>query len=456
MKKRFLNCCCIFFLTGVAVTTQASERPNVLVILLDDLGYNDTGYMGSSEIQTPQIDDLAKSGMTFSDAHVSGTTCSPSRAGILTGRYQQRFGHHHNSPPGLSQGLDVTEKTIGDAFSEDGYKTYYIGKWHLGLSDEYHPNNRGFDEFLGLLGGARSYFPNAINDQAGDGASIQHNHKFYAWDGYLTDLFTDQAMRYFTEDRKGQPFFMMLAYTAPHVPMEAKEEDMRRFKSLPPDRQKLAAMIWSADLGIGKVVTRLEDLGLRDNTLIFFLSDNGGALSNHSDNSPLTGFKGTTFEGGQRTPFILSWPKKIPAGSQYHGLISALDIYPTAAAAAGVSSTIGKPLDGVDILPYVLGNRTGDPHEILFWQQSAEHAARSANYKIVGHDEIGWNLYDLTSDIGETQNIIDVNKEVTKKLRRSIEQWESQLMLPKWDSNKRITENNLEIYKTLMIREKIQ
>lgn len=428
---------------------QVNAAPNVLIILLDDAGYNDFGFMGSPDILTPNMDKLAASGMTFSDAHLSGTTCSPSRAGIITGRYQQRFGYHNNVPP-KGSGLDPSESTVGDAFQAGGYKTYYIGKWHLGAVEKYFPNNRGFDEFFGLLEGSRSYFPGKIDEFLG-GKSIQRNGELVKWEGYITDLFTKAALDYL-DDAQDEPFFMFLSYTAPHGPMHAKKEHLAKFEGHV--RPELASMYWSADEGIGQVMDRLDELKLRENTLVFLLSDNGGAAANQSNNAPLKGYKGSKFEGGHRTPFVMSWPGVIPAGSSFDGLISAMDVYPTSAAAAGVSSTIGKPLDGVNLMPYATGEASGDPHEILFWHRSVEDGVRAGDFKLVGHGAYGWRLYNLEGDIEETKDLSAQYPELVEKLIKQLEAWKQQHTEPQWSESVIWDKVKKEEYRALMNNEK--
>lgn len=439
----FLGFALLLLLAG-----SAQAAPNVLVILLDDAGYNDFGFMGSEDILTPHMDKLAASGMTFSDAHLSGTTCSPSRAGIITGRYQQRFGYHNNVPP-KGSGLDPSESTVGDAFQAGGYKTYYIGKWHLGAVEKYFPNNRGFDEFFGLLEGSRSYFPGK-DDSSKGGKAIQRNGEFIEWEGYITDLFTEVALDYL-DDAKDKPFFMFLSYTAPHGPMHAKKEHLKKFEGH--SRPKLASMYWSVDQGIGHVIDRLDELNLRENTLVFLLSDNGGASANHSNNAPLKGFKGSKFEGGHRTPFVMSWPGTIKAGSSFDGLITAMDIYPTSAAAVGFSNTIGKPLDGVDLMPYARGEASGDPHEILFWHRSVEDGVRAGDFKLVGHEAHGWRLYNLTDDIGETKDVSGQYPELVEKLKKQLNAWKQQHTEPQWGESVIWDQVKKEEYRALMNNE---
>lgn len=429
-----------------SILANPSKPPNILVILLDDAGYNDFGFMGSANIKTPNIDKLAASGIRFMDAHLSGTTCSPSRAGLMTGRYQQRFGHEENVPP-LGKGMDPAEKTIGDAFQQIGYRTIYIGKWHLGSTDEYYPTNRGWDEFYGLREGHRDYFYQGESERLGNHKSIEHNNKHVKWDGYVTDHFTDVSIDYLERNQE-DPFFMFLSYTAPHAPMQAKEEHLEKFKNHP--RQKLAAMIWSVDEGIGRVLAKLEELNLRDDTLIFFLSDNGGAVANQSNNKPLKGYKGDKFEGGQRTPFIVSWPSELPAGDIYDGLVSALDIYPTAAVAAGAPLDIGKPLDGVDLMPYLTGQKEGDPHGFLFWHRNVENAARMGDYKLIGHEEHGWRLYNLKEDIGETRDLSKSHPEVMQQMKQALAGWVKDLGKPQWPPNPQWKKVKSEIYRAMM------
>lgn len=426
---------------------ENSEKPNVLVILLDDAGYNDFGFMGSKVMKTPNIDALANAGIICSDAHVSGTSCSPSRAGMITGRYQQRFGHEENVPP-MGKGMDPSEKTIGDAFSSEGYKTIYIGKWHLGSTEEFYPTNRGWDEFFGLREGHRSYFPDPKENKH---KAIEHNGEYVKWDGYVTDLFTETAIKYIDESKE-KPFFMFLSYTAPHTPMHAKEEHLKMFEGH--ERQKLAAMLWSVDEGIGRVINHLEKLNLKDNTLVFFLSDNGGPTANGSDNGLLKGHKGDKFEGGQRTPFIVSWPAKLPQGKTYGGLISALDIYPTSAVAAGVPLNIGKPLDGVDIKPYLLGEKEGEPHDVLFWHRSVERAIRMGDYKLIGHEDHGFRLYNLENDIEEMVDLSEKYPEKVKQMKTKFATWEEELASPMWEGNKDWKKVKSEIYRALLNNDK--
>ena len=360
--------------------SQVSEGPpNIIIILVDDAGYVDFGFMGSGDLETPRIDELAGKGVIFTDAHVSATVCAPSRAGLLTGRYQQRFGHECNGTGG-NLGTDPDETTLADALKRAGYKTAAIGKWHLGHPEEYIPNNRGFDEFYGFLGGSRSYFPleNPNQNQV-----IRHNREPVQFDGYLTDVFGDKAVEYIAQ-YKEEPFFIYLAFNAVHTPMQAKEDHLEKYSGHP--RRELAAMTWSLDENVGKVVDKLEEEGLTDHTLIFFLSDNGGALSNQSSCGPLKGWKGNKFEGGHRVSFFVTWPGRIPKGKTFDGLTSALDIFMTSIRAAGIEKYEGNRLDGINLIPYLTGEQTGDPHSSLYWRKDKMAAARIGDHKLIRLD----------------------------------------------------------------------
>ena len=423
-----------------------TQKPNIIVILADDAGYADFGFMGS-DLPTPNIDKLANRGVIFTDAHVTATVCSPSRAGLLTGRYQQRFGHEANIPP-PDNGMDPSELTIGDAMQLAGYKTGFIGKWHLGEEDRYHPNKRGFDEFWGFLGGSRSYFHKEDkDDKEGQPREILHNKSHIDFDGYLTDEFSNQSVR-FIQENKENPFFLFLSYNAVHTPMHAKESDLEKFKDNP--RAKLAAMTWAMDQGIGKVMGKLEKEGLVDNTLVFFLSDNGGATNNQSSNIPLKGFKGNKFEGGHRIPFILSWPTKFKSGQIYKGLTSSLDIFATSIAVAGLDETQGKSLDGVNLIPHISDENDAEPHKTLFWRKEGMAAVRDGDYKLIRLDNYGYRFYNLADDLGESVDLSVSNPDKLNELKASLESWENELMAPLWAESKPWQRVTFEIHKALM------
>jgi arylsulfatase A-like enzyme len=431
---------------------KENNQPNVIVILVDDAGYVDFGFMGSDDLETPHIDSLAKEGVVFTDAHVSATVCAPSRAGLITGKYQQRFGFEANGTGyGNSGDIGLSDDvvTMADVFKKNNYKTIALGKWHLGSDISDHPNQRGFDEFYGFLAGSRSYFP---MKNPSKNHMLQQNGKQVVFDGYLTNVLGDQSVR-FVEENKNQPFFMYLAYNAVHTPMEAKQEDLLKYKNHP--RQKLAAMTWSLDENVGKLRKKLKELGLLENTLIFFLSDNGGAHNNSSKMGLLKGWKGNKFEGGHRIPFIVSWPKKITDYKNFNGLTSSLDIFSTSLAAAGIEKDKDLILDGVDLLPYLSGDKKGNPHDKLFWRKLDESGARNGEYKLIRLKNYGSVLYNLTNDLGETNNLISKESSTANKMLESLSDWDSKLITPLWREGKAWEDVTYYIHQKLMKNEEV-
>jgi len=428
-----------------AATPQISPQPNILIILLDDAGYNDFGFMGSKDMSTPNIDKLAKTGTIFTDAHVSASVSGPSRAGILTGRYQQRNGYECNLEKVLGLGLE--EETMADIFKKNGYTTYCIGKWHQGAAPEYHPNKRGFDHFYGFISGSRSYFYHPDkDDKLGNQNALQYNGKLTPFSKYITTELSDKATK-FIENQGNQPFLMYLSFNAVHTPMEATSEDLKRFEGH--KRQLLAAMTYSVDVAIGKVIDELSALGKLDNTLIFFLSDNGGAPNNTSSNFPLKGFKGNKFEGGIRVPFFVRYGKYF--SGKFNGLTSSLDILPTAMSAAGIAlNTTKKPLDGINLLPYLEGKAIGSPHEKLFWRKEDKAAMRLGEYKLIRVDGVGERLYNLKNNPGETKDLCTSEPAVYNLMMRELKQWENGLVNPPLWNEGEWTNVTREIHRDLM------
>jgi arylsulfatase A-like enzyme len=404
------------FIGCSSTSTPTQDKPNILLILADDLGYNDLGFQGSQDLITPNIDALAKNGVIFTDAHVTASVCSPSRAGIMTGRYQQFFGHEANIPPPNS-GTDTTQVTIADVLQSHGYRTGINGKWHIGSAYNFHPNSRGFDHFWGFLGGHRSYFPQnypAENDKA-----IYTNRTFTPFNGnYLTDTQADSAVA-FIEASQDDPFFLFLSLAAPHAPMDALEEDMALFPDS--DRPEYAAMVYAMDRAVGTVVNRLKELGEFDNTLIVFLSDNGGSPANDSNNSPLKGFKGNKFEGGLRVPFLIHWGANIQGGDTFDGLSSSLDLFPTFLAAAGIEPPSQLNLDGVNLLPYATGEKTGEPHQYLFFRKELAAAVRQDEWKLIRLEDYGYVLYDLKNDPLESVDLKESEPQRFEAMKAALE-----------------------------------
>ncbi|QTD39097.1 sulfatase-like hydrolase/transferase [Polaribacter batillariae] len=428
-------------------TSNKTKKPNVIVILIDDAGYVDFGFMGSKDLETPHIDALAKDGVIFTDAHVSATVCAPSRAGIITGKYQQRFGfeaNHTGDRQSGDVGLADNVMTIANAFQQNNYKTTAVGKWHLGATESDHPNNRGFDEFYGFLAGARSYFP---IENPSRKRMLQFNKNRVKFKGYLTDVLGDYSVK-FVQENKDKPFFMYLAYNAVHTPMHAKKEHLEKYKNHP--RKKLAAMSWSLDENIGKLTQKLKELEIYKNTIIYFLSDNGGADNNTADNGILKGWKGNKFEGGHRVPFIISWPKEIQSNQTFNGLTSSLDIFKTAISAAEIQLENKIQLDGVNLIPYLKGEKKGNPHQELYWRKLEESAMRYNDFKLIKLKGYGEVLYNLSNDISEKTDLSKTDLETLNLLNGKLSVWQSQMINPLWTEEKNWMDVTYHIHKRLM------
>lgn len=419
MNKKLLSIASSLIFSVVAAT---AEKPNVIVIMADDLGYKDLGFQGSEVVKTPHLDKLAKNGVIFTDGHAAASVCSPSRAGFITGRYQQRFGHEANCPRG-KQGMVTSEYTIGQAFQSLGYKTYMIGKWHLGNLDEMYPTKRGFDEFYGLREGSRSFFYGK-KEKYGNWHSMEHNGEHVKFEGHLTDRMTDAAIEMVEADKKA-PFFMFLSYTAPHTPLQVTPEDKAKANG-----NAYHALIQNMDDNIGRLVAYLEKNKLRQNTVIWFVSDNGGTCGAAS-NYPLNGKKGVEFEGGHRVPFIVNWPAQIKGGQKFDGLTSAMDIFPTSFKLAGGSKT-PNPLDGVDVMPYLTGEKSGSPHDVLYWRKLEQAAVRKGKWKLIRAEGLDPMLYKVGEDLSELNDVAKSNPEKVQELLKLVATWETGLVEPLW------------------------
>ena len=419
-------------LFGVSNLWAQPEQPNIIILLADDLGWADLGFQGSKDIRSPYIDKLAKNGIRFTDGHVSASVCSPSRAGLMTGRYQQRFGHEANSPPPYD-GMDLKQITMADRLKKLGYRTGLIGKWHLGNPDEFYPTQRGFDYFYGLRSGSRSYFyHDKKDDKPGNAKAIEENGKQVKFDGYLTNVFGRKAID-FINAKDGRPFFLFHSFTAPHGPMHATEEDKELFESIKnPKRRTYAAMIWAMDRAIGKLVDSLKASGKFENTLIWFLSDNGGATGNASINLPLAGHKGIKFEGGTRVPFFAHWPKQFKEPKAFDPMMISLDIMPTCLAAAGAKEEDLNNLDGVNLLPFIRGEKAKPPHQNLYWHKLWFSAMRDGPWKLIYVQDYGYALYNLDEDLPESKNLIKSETKRAEKMMGKLNAWKSELEEPRW------------------------
>ena len=426
-----------------AYANESARQPNIVLLFADDAGYADFGFHGSRTIQTPNLDELARTGVRFSQGYVSDPTCGPSRAGLITGRYQQRFGFEENNVPGYmsansaelgdEMGLPVDEITMADRLKSLGYATAVFGKWHLGHGDQFHPLKRGFDEFVGFRGGARSYFA-----YPGGRADLPENRlergfgEFLEPDGYLTDVLADEAVA-FIERNAGVPFFVFLSFNAVHVPMDALEADLALFPGLQGLRKQLAAMTVAMDRASGKVLDRLGELGLSDNTIVVFASDNGGPTDrNGSNNYPFAGTKSNHLEGGIRVPLLMRWPERLAAGDLYDEPVSTLDLLPTFYAAAGGDVAMLGDIDGVDLLPFVLGEADGVPHQTLFWKKDVRATIRDGDWKLMRFADRPPELYNLAEDIAEHYNLAADHPELVAELFKKIFAWEQTLERSRW------------------------
>lgn len=413
---------------GLAAVSAVARPPNIVLIVSDDQGYADVGFHGSKEIPTPQLDALAASGTICTSGYVTFPVCSPSRAGFLSGRHGARFGYDTNPDQRTSNahaaGLPLSERTMADALRSAGYRTGLVGKWHLGLEPYFHPNERGFDEFFGFVRGGHQYWewkpgtdytaPLLRNREVVPGTEKR----------YLTDLLADEAVA-FVERHHEKPFFLYLAFNAPHSPLQASPEYLKRVPHLKGRRQTYAAMIVAMDDGIGRVRQKIAELGLERDTLFLFISDNGGPLQdNASNNTPLRGRKSQLWEGGIRVPYVVSLPGKIPAGKRYDRPVSTLDFLPTVLALAGVDSRGQPGLEGVNLLPYLRGESADDPHENLFWRhRHGGWAIRSGDMKLVRDVDGQEYLYDLARDLSEKTDLAKEKPDHVARLRRTWETW---------------------------------
>ena len=419
--------------------SQSQAKPNIVLFFSDDAGYADFGFTGSEEFRTPNIDELASEGIVCTNAYVSASVCGPSRAGLLTGRYQQRFGFSYNNVPaaidikaglfGDKMGLPQDQLTIANYLKNYGYTSSIIGKWHQGHGEGFHPLDRGFDHFYGFLGGMRNYFESKKTD---DETRLWHKReKIPEPEGYFTDHLADEACR-FIENHQEDPFFLYLAFNAVHTPNQAKEADLTLFKKLEGNRKKLAAMTWSMDEAIGKVCKQLDKLGLEENTLIIFTNDNGGYTPNGNDNSPFSGCKATFLEGGIRVPFIIKWSNHLGNGT-YHNPIITLDIIPTAISIAGGDAGEFESLDGVNILPYLAGFKSERPHQTLYWNGDGPFSAiRDVDWKLIKMPDRPPELYNLAEDPSERNNLSGEYPEITKSLLKKLYAWENVNDPPRW------------------------
>ena len=456
-------------LAGVSAT--AEQRPNVIFIVVDDLGYGELGCYGGKDIPTPHIDSLAAGGARFTSGYVTAPFCAASRAALMTGRYQTRFGFEFNpigaknAAPGI--GLPVAEKTVADRLRDAGYATGLVGKWHLGGTEPFHPQRRGFDEFFGFLHEGHYYvtppwqgvttwlrrkkLPDGGQGRwtSPDGRTVWSTHLGSNEPEYdtgnpllrssqsvdekanLTDAFTREACDFIGRHRS-QPFFLYLAYNAVHSPMQGTDEYMKKFSHIEDIQRRIfAAMLAHLDDSVGKVLAELRESGVEENTLVVFLGDNGGPTSElTSSNAPLRGGKGDLWDGGIRVPFIVSWKNHITAGRVVDASVASIDATATALELANAGPS-QKRLDGINLMPLLTGKMAEVHERNLFWRVGQKNALRSGNWKLI-RDGKEWQLYDLAHDIGETTNLAAKEPGRVQQLTSLWDKWNAEQIEPLW------------------------
>lgn len=453
--------------------TKSAERPNVIVILADDLGYGDTSVYGSKIINTPNIDALAADGVRFTRGYVSHPVCAPSRAAMMTGRYQVRFGYEFN-PVGRDRnsGVEISEVMAPALMKKAGYRTGMVGKWHLGQSEGYHPLDRGFEEYFGITAGASSFM---IDMKEGDDAytppgsedtvripgsqvenqspveemrylrersPVTRGREVVEEPAYLTEAFTREAVDYIGR-HKSEPFFLYVAYNAPHTPLQATKKYLDRYRHVEDRGTRIySAMVSALDDGVGEIRRKLQSEGIADNTLIVFLSDNGcaGYILGACTNAPLSGFKAEHLEGGIRVPFIVSWPDAIPAGKVDERAVSALDIIPTALIAAG--ATPPANLDGQDFMPLFAADAPAATRRQLYWRAGPTEVMIDGDMKLWVSETVEPDgsagthamLFDLTKDESEQHNLAAEKPADVARLKQMFDAWSASMAAPQWSS----------------------
>ncbi len=425
-------------LVWAAAAGAAETRPNVLLIVSDDHGYADAGFQGAKDLRTPHLDRLAQAGVRFTNGYVTHPFCSPTRAALMAGRYQQRFGHERNvyfDPEDHREGLPTSETLLPAHLVKAGYRTGWVGKWHLGAAPEFRPMQRGFQETYGFIGGGHRFLNWEVNPAVEYTVPLERN-------GTLTDevpahLTTalGAGAADFVRRNAGRPWFLYLAFNAPHTPHEPTAERLAAFAAIAdPVRRKYAAQLSLMDDAIGELQAALKATGQDRRTLVFFFSDNGGPIAvNGSNNHPLRGAKGQVYEGGVRVPFVVAWPERIPGGRTDDRMVSSLDVFATALTAAGVPLPENPKPDGVNLVPYLTGEKSGVPHERLFWRNEAHRAVREGKWKLVRIAGTPDELYDLEADVAESRNLAAAQPEVLRRLGAALEAWDKELIAPVFD-----------------------
>lgn len=443
MSERMKSC--LTLLAGAAMLVAStsfsagaapSSRPNVLYLIADDLGYADIGVQGCTDVPTPHIDSIAQNGVRFTSGYVSAPVCSPSRAGLMTGRYQTRFGHEFNHPLADRSpvGLPVNQKTAAQWFKAAGYATGHVGKWHLGNPKlpEFTPTARGFAESVWFPG--QKKLPPLTFFRNGE-------------PGQVNDRYVDEAMAReaaaFVERHRADPWFLYVAFLTPHQPLDTPPGTEQPFAGIANDeRRKCAAMLTLLDTSVGRVLQALRASGQEERTLVIFHSDNGAPPKNGSRNTPLRGHKGTTWEGGIREPFVLQWKGTLPSGRVVDAPVISLDLLPTALAAAGVTVPADARLDGVNLLPFLTGKTTRAPHDALYWRYGDQMAVRAGDWKLTRALDptarppaLRTGLYNLATDAAEAHDLAAANPARVTELQERWDAWNARNVAALWSGD---------------------
>jgi arylsulfatase A-like enzyme len=465
-----LGSCTLSLLLGrnaepdIAAGVTGPSKPNVIIILADDLGYADISAYGSKRIETPNIDRIGAEGVLLTDAYAAAPVCSPSRAALMTGRYPSRYGFEfNNGPPARDArenlGLDVGEITLAQALQGQGYRTGLVGKWHLGANADFYPTNRGYHEFVGFLAGATNYIdprlpgvrhvqpkgsslsPTLIRDRSpqlqvieGAARTVVHND-----DEYLTEYFARRGVGFIERNAKSDdPYFLYLSFNAPHDPLIVTQKYYDRFAHIAEEESRIyAAMISALDDAVGEILDAVARSGEADNTIVYFMSDNGCAayLGQICACEPLRGGKLTHYEGGMRVPMMMRWPAQIRPGQVERRMVSLMDVFPTTLIAAGGQLLQDRVYDGVDLMPYLSGERAGNPHEALMWRRAPLVSIRQGDWKLwkslTGEYTL---LFNLRSDPNESTNLAEQEPARVKELEDAIADWSKDLQDPRWPS----------------------
>lgn len=447
MNAFFVKTCVIaaFLLVGCNAKEVSPPKPNIVLILIDDLGYGDVGCYGNTTNLTPNIDQLASEGVRFTDFHSNGPMCTPTRAALLTGMYQNRLGEKFEGPLNgktqFDEGMPESVTTIAEMLKNEGYVTGMFGKWHLGYQEPFLPSNQGFDEFRGLGAGDGDHHSHI--DRWGR-EDWKHNSKPAMENGYSVDLITNHS-KSFIESHKQEPFFLYVSHLAIHFPWQGPNDPAHRVQGVSyeddkwgiiPDRDNVQphvkAMVEAVDQSVGEIMNTLRKLDLDDNTLVIFTSDNGGYIhynhqfKNISNNGPLRGQKAEVYEGGHRVPFIARWPGKIAEDSESHKTTMTMDLFPTLAHMANASVPVEKIVDGINLSPLLFENKPL-PERTLFWKMDDEIAVRKGPWKLVKIADSPAELYNLDKDLGESKNLAKEEVEITNELWTAYLNWEKEM-----------------------------